>query len=368
MLWLYAALMTLAVIAIILWPLLRPTRRSMDRADYDLAIYRDQLDEVERDLARGVIDAEQAEAARTEIKRRILAADAERNAISTTARRPALAGAILIALILPIGAVAVYLPLGNPDLPAQPLTERREAAAKAAGAGSSLEFKDAIEQLRQRLLEDPESAEGWTLLARSLTAMKRHAESVPAFRRARELSPDNVGLMTDFGETLMIIHNGEVTEEALQLFLQVLEKSPDHPAAVYYVGLSSVQKGMVTEGMARWAALARKAPPGAEWLPFLEDQMRQLAANSDATLPDDMTAPATGGPTREQMEAAQEMTPEERLEMIRSMVDGLEARLKEEPDDLAGWQRLARAWRVLGETAKAEIAEQRIRELQQSQQ
>ena len=245
---------------------------------------------------------------------------------------------------MPVGAVAVYLPLGNPDLPAQPLTERREAAAKAAGAGSSLEFKDAIEQLRQRLLEDPESAEGWTLLARSLAAMKRHAESVPAFRRARELSPDNVGLMTDFGETLMIIHNGEVTEEALQLFLQVLEKSP------------------------RWAALARKAPPGAEWLPFLEDQMRQLAANSDATLPDDMTAPATGGPTREQMEAAQEMTPEERLEMIRSMVDGLEARLKDEPDDLAGWQRLARAWRVLGETDKAEIAEQRIRELQQSQQ
>ena len=75
MLWLYAALMTLAVIAIILWPLLRPTRRSMDRADYDLAIYRDQLDEVERDLARGVIDAEQAEAARTEIKRRILGPD-----------------------------------------------------------------------------------------------------------------------------------------------------------------------------------------------------------------------------------------------------------------------------------------------------
>lgn len=368
MLWLYAALMTLAVIAIILWPLLRPTDRSLDRADYDLAIYRDQLDEVDRDLARGILDNEQAEAARNEIKRRILAVDAERNTLSATSRRPALTGAILIALILPIAATAVYLPLGNPELPAQPLTERREAAAKAAGAGSSLEFEDAVEQLRQRLIEDPESAEGWTLLARSLAAMNRHADAVPAFRRARDLSPENIGLMTDFGETLMVINNGQVTEEALQMFLKVLEQSPDHPAAVYYIGLSSVQQGMVSEGMARWAALARKAPPGAEWLPFLEDQMRQLAANSDAKLPDEMTAPVTGGPTREQMEAAQEMTPDERLEMIRSMVEGLEARLRDEPDDLAGWQRLARAWRVLGETAKAEIAEQRIQELQQGTQ
>ncbi|MEQ9199629.1 MAG: tetratricopeptide repeat protein [Rhodospirillales bacterium] len=231
-----------------------------------------------------------------------------------------------------------------------------------------MEFADALEQLRQRLIEDPDNAEGWTLLARSLAAMQRHAESLPAFRRASELAPGNIGLMTDFGETLMVINNGQVSPEALQLFRQVQALSPDHPAAVYYIGLASVQQGNVAEGMERWAALARKAPPGADWLPFLEDQMRQLAANSDARLPDEMTAPASGGPTREQMEAAQEMTPDERMEMIRSMVEGLEARLRDEPDDLAGWQRLARAWRVLGETEKAETAEQRIRELQQAQQ
>lgn len=362
MLWIAAILMTLIVAAMIALPLVRPTRRGIDRADYDLAIFRDQLGEVDRDLARGILSPEQADAARTEIKRRILAADAARQKIAAAPRRPAIVSAVAVGLALPAGAFGLYLAIGSPDVPSLPIAERRDAAAQSAGATSAAEFDEAIAKLRDRLLETPDDPLGWTLLARSLAALERNTEAVPAYRRALELSPGNVALMTDLGETLVIIENGRVGDEALALYNNVLAIEPGHPAAGYYVGLAAAQQGMTGEAMQRWAAMARGAPPDAEWLPFIEDQMRKLAANSGVPLPDDLVAQS--GPTREQMEAARNMTPEERMEMIRTMVDGLEARLKENPDDLAGWQRLARAWEVLGETEKRQQAEAEIARLQ----
>jgi cytochrome c-type biogenesis protein CcmH len=362
LLWTLAILMTLAVGAMIALPLLRPSRRGIDRAEYDLAIYRDQLAEVDRDLARGVLSPEQADAARTEIKRRILAADAARQKAETATRRPAIVSAAAVGLVLPAGAFGLYLAIGSPEVPSMPIAERREAAAQAAGATSAAQFDEAITQLRKRLEATPDDAMGWSLLARSLAALERNTEAVPAYRRALELAPDNVSLMADLGETLVILETGRVGEEALGLYNRILTLDPGHPAAGYYVGLAAAQQGMAQEAMNRWAAMARNAPAGAEWLPFIEDQMRKLASNSGTALPDDMAAGP--GPTREQMEAAQDMTPEERMEMIRSMVEGLEARLAENPDDLAGWQRLARAWQVLGETDKQKAAEAEIARLQ----
>jgi cytochrome c-type biogenesis protein CcmH len=363
LLWLLAALMTLVTGAFILWPLLRPANRSTDRAEYDLVIYRDQLAEVDRDLARGVLSDEQAEAARTEIKRRILAADAERAKQGDRNSRPAFIGAGAVAIALPVGAFAFYLSIGSPDVPGMPIAERREAAAQAAGAGSAAEFDEAIGKLRERLKQNPDDALGWSLLARSLAALERNSEAVPAFRRALALQPENTVVMADLGETLIILENGRVGDEALDLYNRILAIEPGHPAAGYYLGLADAQKGMAGAAMARWAGMARNAPPNAEWLPFIEDQMRKLAANSEAELPDDL-ASGRPGPTREQMEAAQDMTPEERMEMIRSMVDGLAAKLEDNPDDLAGWQRIARAYRVLGETDKAAEAEANIARLQ----
>src|SRR3954469_19247408 len=118
------ALMTAAAIFAVLWPLGHV--RVTAAAGNDIAVYRDQLAEIARDRAAGLIGEAEAEAARIEVSRRLLAAaqagDAHAEPSSSLWRRRATALAALI--ILPAGATAIYLTLGSPDLPGEPLAER----------------------------------------------------------------------------------------------------------------------------------------------------------------------------------------------------------------------------------------------------
>src|SRR5438132_1282868 len=174
-------------LSVLLVPLLLRRRRGESREAYNLAVYRDQLAEIERDVARGLLNAEQAEAARTEIGRRILALSPAPVAQGSAATVP-FAIATVAVLLLPFGAWLLYARLGSPALPDQPFAERAAAAKAVAEAAPHPDIGEALAKLSAHLKEHPEDLTGWLLLARAELRFGHYPESVEAYRHAVDLS------------------------------------------------------------------------------------------------------------------------------------------------------------------------------------
>jgi cytochrome c-type biogenesis protein CcmH len=376
--WLVVALMTVAALALVLVPLLRSHRRAPKRMEFDLAIYRDQLHELENDHARGLIGKNQSEAARLEIQRRMLAAgkkqvdgDQPPEATADGARPWPLITTIAVAV--PAVAVVLYLMWGTPGMPGQPFSGEAVSGATAGEnmAGQSVEA--AIANLENRLKQNPGDQQGWLLLGRSLIALERYSDAAKALRTAAALSNNDLDILVSMGEALVFAADGIVTPEARDVFQSALAQNPNDAAAQYYMGMALAQSGRPDEALQLWQKLAAETPIDAPWRGNLTTLMRRAADESGIELGDIPAAPAMNiappeesapGPSQEDMAAAADMTPEDRQQMIRAMVNRLAARLAEEPGDLEGWQRLANAYRVLGEDAKAKDAERHISELQ----
>jgi len=391
-----AAGLTALTLALLLWPLLkrRTGPSGGNRAQFALRVYRDQLAEVERDVERGVLRPDQAEAARTEVKRRMLAAAYETAldaaaashgpASSPTAvprRSPALA--VLMIVLLPAVAGLLYLRLGAPRSPDRPLAERQAAgdlANRAGGDAGSLE--EAIQQLAKRLETNPGDAGGWFLLGRAHMSLGRYPEAAAALGRASALAPDQPDVAGTYAEALIASEDGRIGEEARGVLQRVLALDPSSPLARFLLALDRANQGDLRGAMQGWTDLLTIAPPAAPWLAMVRDQLNQAAVRSGidpraiqpsaeakalaarAAEAERQPQSAGPGPSAEDMAAARQMTPEQREQMVRGMVDRLAARLRENPDDLDGWRRLARAYDVLGEPEKAAEARARIAALE----
>lgn len=356
--WIAAAVLTAAILLLVLRPLIRRPQIEPERSAYDREVYRDQLAELDRELAQGRIGTDQFAAAKTEIGRRIL----------STAGKPgdeprSLSGsgrvlAATLSILIPLGALAAYLALGSPGLPSQPFASReRPPEAPPAVA-------EAVAKLARHLERQPDDAEGWRLLGESYKRMGRLRDSVPALRRAAGLSPGSADVRSSLGEALTWAEDGIVSGDAQQAFEAALKIDAKEPRARYYLALGRAQSGDVRGALDLWLALARDAAVDAPWLPNVRQQIteaaRQLKLDARDLLPPtaarpglDRQAPNQPAPNQQAIEAAQAMTPEQRAGMIRGMVDGLAARLKSNPDDLDGWLRLGRSYAVLGERALA---------------
>ncbi len=388
-------------------PLLHREKTPTERAEYDLTVFRDQLAEIERDAAEGLLNDEEAEAARLEVQRRMLAADAELQQAAETApkeSKPQTSVAILVSLGVPVAAAFLYLTLGSPDQPDQPFAERNLPAeaetqvAQQQDPAQAAKMEAMVGRLAEKLLSDPDDVEGWLLLGRSYIAMERIDDAMNAFKRARKIAPGEPEVDLAYAEALILTSKMKVTEDAAAIFRAVHEKEPFEPKSRYYLGLQKAQAGDVKGALQDWADLIAISSEDAPWVPIVRQQVvraadelnvdpagiepsdaaRELIASRPPILRTEtpiMPSPseATGqtapmaqpapGPSREQMEAAQDMTPEERAAMIRGMVERLADRMKENPDDIAGWRRLERAYRVLGDTAKADEAAAQIKRL-----
>ncbi len=336
------AAMALAAVLCVLIPLLRPRAEPRPRAEHDIEIYRDQLAEVERDRARGLVSESQLEASRTEIGRRLLAADTERQERAGARDAPHVRAilAVVLAAVLPLSAGGLYFWQGAPLMPEDP----GPGSAEARPGEHDADMTTLVGRLAERLKERPDDARGWRLLGRSLSSLERFSEAARAYRRASELLPADAGLRSLHGEALAAASQGRIAPEAGRAFAAALRIDPKEPRARFYLGLAALQKGDRDGALARWRALEGDSPEDAEWLPMLRRRIAGLAPGTQAETPP--------GPTREDIAAAQQMPPEERARMIRGMVEGLAARLEENPDDAEGWARLARSWRVLGEREK----------------
>lgn len=379
MLWLAIALMILAAAGALLWPFLRRPAAAASRAAYDLTVYKDQLAELERDRARGLIGGAEADAARSEIARRMLTAGAERGEHEPGARAAAPAsrwrvppGAAVVAFAVPLLALALYLSIGAPRIPDQPFAQR---TAEADGVGGQ-ELATLADDLARRLESRPDDLNGWALLARTYMTLGRPENSLAAWRRVRMLAPDDAQYAGLFAESLVQANDGIVTPEALQAFEQVLAVDPFDPRALFYKGSAQAQAGEARGALQSWTDLIHVSPADAPWIQVVRARAAEIAASAKIDLSSVAPSPAAEAarvkeaaakageaPAASDVAAIENLAPEERQAVVRGMVERLAARLESEPGDVEGWRRLGRAWRVLGESAKAEAAYERASEL-----
>ena len=301
-LWLAIATMTAVATAILLAPLVRKRKSAAARGAHDLAVYRHQLAELDRDTERGTLKPEEAAAARLEIERRILAAGVPASEIAVAG--PISAGhgkmarlAIIVAAILgPLAAIGLYLDLGAPSLPGYPFAERN-VESESAKAMSEAQLTKLVAKLAQKMEEKPDDPKGWLLLAHSLMTLARYDEAAAAFGRAAALDPKNASVPASQGEALTYAAGGTVTPKARDSFEKALAIDPKEPRSRFYLGLASAQSGEPRAALAAWEALAADAPPDAPWLPQLNEQISKLK-ETIASAPKEPGKPAMPAPQK----------------------------------------------------------------------
>lgn len=343
--WLVAGVTAALVVGLLVRPLLRGGRGG-DRLPYDLAVYRDQLSEVDRAEAAGEIGAEEAAGSRLEIERRILAAADQAETDGTPAGQRSLV-ALVLAVAVPLGALAVYGWHGAPRMPGQPLAAR---TLPPAGEDARAQ-EEAVAALVRRLEERPDDLEGWERLARILVRLQRFADAAEAYRHRLGLGAERPDLHAQHGEALTLSAGGIVTPAARMAF----ERAGDDPRALYFLGEAAAQAGDLDEALRRWTALEAASAADAPWRPMLRRRIEEAARERGVPVPP--AAPGADGPAVPPGgEAILRLSPDERMQAIRGMVSGLEERLNREPGDREGWRRLVQALGVLGEPARLAAA------------
>ena len=328
MFWVVAGLLSAAAAGFVIWR----TAHAGAAAGEDPAVvaHRRQLAEIDELAARGLLAAEEQEAARAEAARRLLAADARRIAAWTPA--PVRKTVLAVAALAPLAAAGLYLVVGRPGMEDLPFPERLEAWKHENPA--RLQPGELAAVLKVLVRERPNDVEGFRFLALAQSAAGRPAEAERAARQAIELAPQRAELWELLGEIFLQESDGEVTLQAEAAFQQALKRDPKAASARFHLARARVEKGD-PEGIAEWRRLLAE-------LPADDGRRVPLAAEIEK---------AEKAPAR----PAAPVQPPSGID-IRAMVEGLAARLEQAPDDPEGWVRLVRSYAVLGETARRDAA------------
>lgn len=311
----------------------------------DAEVYKDQLGEIERDLARGMLNEAEAEAARIEISRRLLKANDLREDLSEeksfTATSKLRSGAVLLTAfaLVPAAALVIYLSFGSPGIADRPLSDR---------LASSVENQDVailIARVEAALAQDPNDARGWDILAPIYARQGRFAEARGAYEQFLRIQGDDPFVLVEVGELFVIENQGLVTQEAMGWFVEALGMDPGNPKARYYRALGLVQDGQQDEARSILLALRNDGGTDAAWLETVDALLNDMDSAALLPAPDSTGAQAIADLPQADQQAA-----------IEGMVANLAARLQESPDDLEGWTQLIRAYAVLEAPIQARSA------------
>jgi cytochrome c-type biogenesis protein CcmH len=347
--WVTATLLTACAVLSVLVPIVRRAPDTEQPSSHDLEVYRDQLAELDRDAARGLIRAAEAQEARAEISRRILKVAGEHG--GPDGSRPGKfafvrAGAFAAVLSVPVVSWGLYAALGSPDTPSQPLSARLTADP------ATVPVDELIARAEAHLVAFPDDGRGWDVLAPVYLRMGRFDDSIEAFRQAIRLVGATADREAGLGEAITAAAGGLITADANGAFERALKLEPGHPKSAFFLASALAQQGRVGEAVAAWNAMRSGLPPNSPWLTAIDEVLaeatRRMAA-ADA-------APAASGPGADDIAAASQMSPEDRNAMIATMVARLDEKLKQNPLDAEGWQRLVRSYVVLGKTDEARDA------------
>lgn len=371
-LWLFWAIAA-ALTGMVALVMVQALRRGSDLAEEhpDLKVYRDQLAEVDRDLARGTLSQDEAQRLRLEVSRRLLEADRILQAEARPVARGSLIGAAAVVIAVLAGALWLYDRLGAPGYADLPLASRLEAAELAYKTRPSQaetvamlpptqpvdpgeEFSGLMDKLRAAVEARPDDAMGLELLARNETALGNYDAAYAAQTRllaalADSASPDQRLIAA---QILIAQAQGYVSPEAEAHLIDVLRRDPKHGMARYLTGLMFAQNGRPDRAFDLWKALVDEGPDEAPWVVAARADLETAAAL--AGIPFDM--PDQSGLSDADMAAAAEMTPEDRAAMIEGMVGQLETRLLADGGPAEDWLRLINALQVLNQTDRGTAA------------
>lgn len=333
--WICIAVLTAAAILAVLLPLGRPPALS-GTAEQARRVYLDQLDELKRDLQQGRIGEAEASAARAEIARRLIASE-------TDAASPPLMGGNRLArratavaglVGIPALALGLYLALGAPNLPGQPL------AARLATPAAATDIEGLLARVQRHLEVHPDDGRGWEVIAPVYARLGRTEEAAGAYRNAIRLLGPSAARQGGLGAALVAAQGGIVTADARGAFDAALAADPKAVEPRYFLGLAAEQDGRRDEAAATWRGLLADAPADAPWRKPVQEGLARLESK-------------TAGPSAEQVAAAGAMATDDRSAMIEGMVAGLAERLQSHPDDADGWMKLIRSYTVLGRNEDA---------------
>ena len=347
-LWIAMAVLAAATSLLVLAPLYRAPRWARSERGQALAIYRDQLGEVERDLDRGVIAETEAQAARTEISRRMLRAGQESEEDGTAAS-PRMRGVATMAIIaMPLAALAFYLFVGSPEMPAEPLAARLNAPT------DTQDIATLVARIEAHLATNPDDGKGWQILAPVYLRLGRFDEAVKAYQNVVRLVGSTADTELDLGEAIVSASGGTITTDARAAFERALKLDPTSVRPRFYLALALGQAGKTDAAIAAWKVLLDGAPDTAPWVAVAKSELAKLEGGTATATTDGSAAPP--GPTAAEVKAAGEMSAADRTAMIEGMVAKLAAELDANPADGAGWARLIRSYMVLGKADDAKAA------------
>jgi len=410
-LWLVLTVMIAVAAVLVSTPFIRRFERSRLETAGHLAVYRDQLNAIDSEAAQGLIDEAQAESARLEIKRKVLAADRAdepaRPALGPAERKFALTA---VTAIVTFGSILLYAVVGSPELPSaspaqarmeQPLGARltlstppstEPAARRALSTPPSTEpaapqttaqpqtglpsVEEMTQRLQAKLQRNPQDVEGWRMLGWAYFNIERFADAANAYSKAIELRPDAAEYRSARGEALVRDAGGTVSAAAKTDFEEALKLEPKDARARFFIGLAKQQDGDKAAALSDWTTLLAEANPSEPWFADLKQRLAELQrelGDQGAALPSPAPklsaeamrdflqsekakqppAEANRGPSPEDVRNAEGMAPKDRTAMIRGMVDGLANRLERQPRDAEGWIKLIRSRVVLGDTELA---------------
>lgn len=362
--WIICIVLTLVVAGMVVAPLVRGDSDAAEAPD--VAFYRAQLEELDRDLERGVIDSVEAERARVEVARRLLGADARAADVTTNPPSPILA-VVVVGLIAALG-LGSYVFLGAPGYGDLPLKARiaasdemranrpTQSALEAAATPAPLvdfpdEYLASVAQLRIIVPTRPDDMRGWELLAYHESQMRNYAAAAAAQARVLALKGKDTTIedRKRLVDLMVSAADGLVSPQAEGFVRQILNESPDDAAGLYYMGALYYQTDRPDVALRLWRPVAANGDPTLFHVAAIRSQIEDAAFRAG----EKYTLPEVAGPSAEDIANAQDMTEEDRQGMIRGMVAQLAGRLADEGGPATEWARLISAYGVLGETANA---------------
>jgi cytochrome c-type biogenesis protein CcmH len=348
--WIVSGLLTAGVVLLLVRPLIRKAG-PQDEGGGDLAVYRDQLAELERERARGLVEPGEAASLEAEIGRRMLGA-ARSVAKPAPQSQPARRLTLVLTILMPLAGLALYIAVGHPELPAQPLASRT-----ISPNSDPAKILAQVESVKAKLKPTRDDLDQWVMIAEAYTKLGRPRDAVEAFRTASTIAPEDSALSAALAEALIGADGGAVGEEAKTILRGVPDDSPAKPEARYYLALADYQAGDYKAALAGWQGLLAASHADDAWID--STRSRIAAAATALGLDPAKETPTPLPPAPKPADDIARMTPEQQQAMIQGMVTNLAAKLEANPDNPTGWRQLARAYTVLGQEDKAKQAMER---------
>lgn len=339
--WIVAALMTAIACLAVLVPIVRRPAGAVARDAHDLEVYRDQMAEVDRDASRGLIDSVHAEQARAEIGRRILRLSQDERAAGSEGRTVRFAGLAAV-LAVPLIGWGVYAAIGSPDFADQPLS------ARLAKNPNESTVEELIARAERHLAQNPGDAKGWDVLGPVYMRQDRFSDAATAFANAIRLDGSTAAREAGLGEALAAASGGIVTAQAKAAFERALAAEPGFAKARFYLATALAQEGRLAEAADEWRSLQATLAADSPWRGAVEEALAEAGQR--------LAGKAQPGPDAGEIAAAKDMSAEDRTAMVETMVANLDQKLRDNPADADGWQRLIRSYVVLGRADDARQA------------